>query len=228
MKPRISIIIPVLREAPLINAAINRITAINDFSETEIIVVDGDANGGTLQKINNQDVRKITGLTGRGAQMNAGAREATGEILLFLHADTILPETTGRLIMDVCQNTDFIGGAFDLAIDSPRPVYRLIEKAASYRSRLTRIPYGDQAIFIKTDYFQRLEGFKEIPLMEDVDLMRRIKHKGYRIRFIADTVKTSARRWEKEGAFYTTIRNWTLAILFCAGVHPEKLKKFYP
>jgi hypothetical protein len=98
---------------------------------------------------------------------------------------------------------------------------------ANLRSRLTRIPYGDQAIFIRASYFRSIGGFKEIPIMEDVDLMRRIKRKGWRIVIFQEPVITSARRWEKEGLLFGTLRNWFLMTLFLCGVSPERLARFY-
>ena len=120
-----------------------------------------------------------------------------------------------------------IAGAFDLAIDSDKPAFRLIEKAASLRSRMTRIPYGDQVIFIRKGEFRELGGFRDIPIMEDVDIMRRIKKRKGRICIIGKAVRTSPRRWEKEGIVYTTLRNWLLITLYLFGVRPEKLVRFY-
>ena len=193
----------------------------------EIIVVDGDSGTSTLKAINAPGVIKKASLAGRGVQMNHGARAATADVLLFLHADTILPANAFHTILDACRNKDIVAGAFDLVIDAPHPGFRIIEKIATLRSRITRIPFGDQAIFIKADCFQRLGGYKPIPLMEDVDIMLRIRQRGHRIRFLSDPVATSARRWKKEGMIYTTLRNWILQLLFYIGVSPEKLKNYY-
>jgi len=164
---------------------------------------------------------------GRARQMNKGAVHAGGKILLFLHADTLLPEGALQRISALMEKGAVVAGAFELGIDSARPVFRIIEKAASLRSRILRIPYGDQAIFIRKDYFRALGGFREIPLMEDVELMRRIKKAGDRISIIPEKVKTSPRRWEKEGILFCTLRNWTLISLYFLGVSPERLAKFY-
>jgi hypothetical protein len=120
-----------------------------------------------------------------------------------------------------------VGGAFDLEIKSKKRIFRLIERAASIRSRLTRIPYGDQAIFLKKSFFDQIGGFKDIPIMEDVELMQRVKKAGQKIKFIPRKVWTAARRWEKEGIVYCTLRNWILISLYMFGVSPEKLNKFY-
>jgi hypothetical protein len=120
-----------------------------------------------------------------------------------------------------------VGGAFDLGIDSKRFAFRVIEKMASWRSRLTRIPYGDQAIFIRADYFRQLGGFRNIPIMEDVELMQRIKQKKGEIKIISKRVLTSPRRWEKEGIVFCTLRNWFLISLYFMGVRPETLARLY-
>lgn len=159
--------------------------------------------------------------------MNAGAAIAAGEVLIFLHADTTLPRRAIELIDGVMTRPTLIGGAFDLRIGSERLILKIIARIASLRSRLTRIPYGDQAIFIRRDYFDRLGGYPGIPLMEDVALMRRIKRAGGWIGFIAEPVITSARRWEQEGILYTTLRNWLLLSAYLLGRAPDKLVKHY-
>ena len=164
---------------------------------------------------------------GRGHQMNLGASLAEGEILIFLHADTLLPPDALELIETAMADGSRIAGAFDLAIDSERPAYRLIEKAASFRSRVTRIPYGDQTIFIRKGDFRDFGGFRNIPIMEDVEFMQRIKKRKGKICIIGKAVRTSPRRWEKEGIVYTTLRNWLIIALYLCGAKPEKLIRFY-
>lgn len=229
MNTMISVIIPVYCEGNRINLTIERVksSASGMIYLAEIIVVDGDPGKSTLKAINDPDIIKKESPAGRGVQMNNGARAATADVLLFLHADTILPANAFSTVLNVCRDKEIVAGAFDLVIDAPHPGFRIIEKLASLRSRITRIPFGDQAIFIKADCFQRLGGYKPIALMEDVDIMLRIRQRGYRIRFISDPVVTSARRWKKEGMIYTTIRNWILQLLFYIGVSPEKLKNYY-
>ncbi len=228
MIPRISVIIPVLHESGTINGTIAQLEALAGETPIEILVADGDPAGDTLAAISSADIGKIRCSPGRGVQLNAGAAEASGDIFLFLHADTLLPPGAGRRIAAVCADAGIAGGAFDLAIDSPRRVFRIIEKAASVRSRATRIPYGDQAIFIKADIFRSVGGFRHIPIMEDIDLMRRLKRRGHRIRFVDAPVRTSPRRWESEGILYTTLRNNSLSTLFYLGVSPERLRPHYP
>ena len=120
-----------------------------------------------------------------------------------------------------------MAGAFDLEIASPSPLLKLIARTANLRSRLTRVPYGDQAIFIERDYFIRMGRFREIPIMEEVDLLRRIRRNGDHICILREAVSTSPRRWEAEGPLYTTLRNQLLIFLFGLGVKPEKLAQLY-
>jgi rSAM/selenodomain-associated transferase 2 len=159
--------------------------------------------------------------------MNHGAALAAGNILIFLHADTRLPTDAMAFIDTAMRDESYMAGAFDLAIDSERPIFRLIEKAASLRSRLTRIPYGDQAVFMRKTVFKKLGGFRNIPIMEDVEIMRRIKKQGGKIRIIDRKVLTSSRRWKRDGIVYTTLRNWLLITLYLLGVKPDKLVRFY-
>ena len=224
---KISIIIPVLNETKIINQSLAHLNTIIHAHNCEVIVIDGNLTGNTIQSITLNNVKKIISSQGRGAQMNAGAECASGNILLFLHADTLLPEKTIDHVISTCNDPAVVGGAFDLGIDSNRFLFRITERYALLRSRMTKIPYGDQAIFLKKEIFDRMGGFNNIPIMEDIDLMRRIKHHGYKIRFIPEQVKTSPRRWEKEGIVFSTFRNILLSTMFYMGVSPKILKKYY-
>ena len=226
-QPRFSIIIPVLNEAAAIGGTLDRLRRLELSGEAEILVVDGDPAGGTLEAVAGDDVRKIRSPKGRARQMNAGASHAGGEILLFLHADTLLPPDALLLVAAAMADRGAVGGAFDLAFASPRPAFKVIAAVASCRSRLTRIPFGDQAIFLRRDCFQRIGGYREIPIMEEVELMGRIRRRGERIVIIDRPVLTSPRRWEKEGLLCCTLRNWLLQLLFRFGVAPERLAKLY-
>lgn len=227
MKVDISVIIPVLNEASRINDAVKNLYSQGYPGTMEVIVVDGRKDGSTIKNIQNPGVMKISSVPGRGIQMNRGAEIASGEILVFLHADTLLPENAFLLIQEVMKDRRVTSGAFDLSIDGRAFVYRIIEKTATLRSRITGIPYGDQVIFIRKSFFFRLGKYSEIPIMEDVDLMRRIKKAKGCVCFIEKPVKTSFRRWEKEGILQCTLRNWLLMTLYLCGINPEKLAKFY-
>jgi rSAM/selenodomain-associated transferase 2 len=227
MNPSVSIIIPVFHEAAVINRTLAGLRRQNFAGSLDIVVVDASPQGDTISAIQDKGVIKALGKKGRGAQMNRGAGLARGEVLVFLHADTVLGKGALAKAASVCAVPDIAGGAFDLKIDSLSAVYRIIERAASLRSRITRIPYGDQAIFLKAEIFRRIGGFNDIPIMEDVDLMRRVKRSGARIEILSLPVSTSARRWQREGALFCTLRNWSLISLYLLGADPRRLARFY-
>ena len=229
MRKKISIIIPVLNESGDINNTIEHLNGLITSTNVpaEIIVVDGDPQGKTIAVLRDKNTITTTSKTGRASQMNKGAALATGKIFLFLHADTRLPDEGLNLIIDSCDGKTAKAGAFDLSIASERKVFRLIETMANVRSHLTGIPYGDQGLFFHADYFRALGGFADVPIMEDIEIMRRVKKRGDKILFLKQTVRTSSRRWEKEGVWKCTFRNWLLASLYVLGVTPQKLARFY-
>jgi len=227
-KVNFSIIIPALHEADKINSLVEHLEGLRSIQDAELIVVDGDPNGDTIQVIRSKTVRKMIAPKGRARQMNAGALAADGEILIFLHADTELPANALRMINSAMAQGRYVGGAFELGIDSHRIEFKILARWASLRCRLTGIPYGDQAIFIKSAYFNTLGGYKDIPLMEDVELMRRIRRRGDKICIVTEQVRTSPRRWEQEGFVYVNARNAFLFFSYILGVSPERLASFYP
>jgi rSAM/selenodomain-associated transferase 2 len=159
--------------------------------------------------------------------MNKGAELSSYEILLFLHADTILPNNALLEIEEVFKEKDIVAGAFDLSFSSKTLALRIIAKVASWRSRITRLPYGDQAIFIKKDIFYKINKYDNIPLMEDINLMQKLKKKNFKIKISNKKVITSSRKWQDKGILYTTLRNWILVSLYYMKVKPSKLSKFY-
>ena len=227
MMPKFSFIIPVWNEEAIISRTIEHVRNLSASGSGEIIVVDGDPAGRTIKALRHMGVITAISEKGRGRQMNLGASLAEGEILIFLHADTTLPHDALGLIEKALEDGSRIAGAFDLAIESERPAYRLIERAASFRSRMTRIPYGDQTVFIRKRDFIALGRFSDIPIMEDVEFMQRIKKQKGKICIIGKAVRTSPRRWEKEGVVYTTLRNWLIITLYLCGANPESLARFY-
>ena len=222
-----SIIVPAFHEGENINGLIQRLIQLDSDKKSEIIVVDGAQERDTLGAIRGNDIIKISCERGRAKQMNAGASVARGEVLIFLHADTELPAQALGKIHALRERSGYVGGAFDLGIKSNEFIFRVIGKLASWRSRLNRIPFGDQAIFIRREFFNKIGGYKEIPIMEDVELMRRIKKSGNKIWIFRDRVMTSPRRWKKEGVIYCTLRNWTLQVFYFLGISPHKLAAFY-
>lgn len=228
MKKKISVIIPALNEAAVIGRTLQQFSGISfDTVPHEIIVVDGDSNGSTLRAVTNPAVITDTAPKGRALQMNHGASLASGEIFLFLHADALLPPDALQKIIQALSGTTAEWGAFDLGIASGRPAYRLIEAAVRFRTAITRIPYGDQAVFLARDLFDRAGGYPQIPIMEDVALMRRVRKLGAAGCRIPDKVSTSPRRWETEGIVYCTLRNWFLLTCYLLGARPEVLAKYY-
>ena len=225
---RFSIIIPVLHESKSINTLLDSLESLKSDDPFEIIIVDGSPTQDTIQVISRDNVMKYASPQGRGRQMNEGAAHATGGILVFLHADTFLPPDALSLIRTTLADQRFVGGAFSLGIRSKNPILTLIAHGSTLRSRFTRAPYGDQVIFLRTSFFKNLGGFSNLPLMEDVELMRRVRKKGGRIFILSTRVMTSDRRWRKEGFLYTTVRDLLIIFLYWCGMSAEKLAKYYP
>lgn len=221
----LSIIIPVYREPLELPRLLADLATCPRIRECEIIVVDGDG-GSSLCPTTILPLRVLGSESGRGRQLNAGAGCATAPRLLFLHVDTRLPRRFVSLIEAALAQAP--AGAFDLSIQSNNPIVRLISATGMVRSRLTRIPYGDQAHFFRTDVFGGVGGYPEIPIMEDVAIMDRLKREGAPIRFIGAPAATSDRRWRHSGAVRNTLRNWRLMSAFRAGVSPFSLKHRYP
>jgi rSAM/selenodomain-associated transferase 2 len=225
---RFSIIIPVLHESEIITTLLKSLQALETEQPFEIIVIDGSPTRDTLQAITDTAIITYSSQQGRGSQMNVGAACATGDILVFLHADTVLPPNALSVIQHHLNNPHLVGGAFTLHIQSKTLLLRVTAALSTFRSQITRAPYGDQVIFLRKSYFDQVGGYKDIPLMEDVDLMRRIKKKKGRIIILPTPVVTSDRRWNDEGLLFTTLRNSIIIFLFWCGVPAEKLAKFYP
>jgi rSAM/selenodomain-associated transferase 2 len=158
--------------------------------------------------------------------MNEGAKASRGDVLLFVHADTQLPEHTGRIIDSALADPTVVGGRFDVRFDSSSVWSRIISAFMNRRSRLTGISTGDQALFVRRRVFEQLGGFAEIPLMEDIEFSRRLKRAG-RIAALRDTVITSFRRWEAQGPLRTILLMWALRFLYWAGVSPLRLSQWY-
>lgn len=221
---RISVIVPALNEEKVLGRTLSSLK----LSESEeLIVVDGGSTDRTFELARGFTKKVLSSAKGRGSQMNTGARAASGDALLFLHADSVLPEEGFSLIRNALSGHGVSGGAFDLSIEKEGACFRIIEFGANLRSRMTSIPYGDQGVFLKKEVFERLGGFKDMPLMEDVEFSMRLKKAG-RMIFLRPPIKTSPRRWLKEGPLYTTLRDWTLVVSYAfLGIRPGRLVKHY-
>jgi len=224
---KISIIIPVLNEEKNIRNTLVLLQKEVVDPSREIIVVDGGSKDQTVAIAKSLDVIVINSpIPGRADQMNAGASVATGDILLFLHADTKLPPEYAQLIINTLAQTKVIAGAFELKIDSQQKSLRFIEAMVKMRSHWFSLPYGDQALFMKRATFENIGGFPELEIMEDFALVKQLKRQG-KIAIATAAVITSPRRWEKLGVWRTTMINQLMIMGYYLGISPEKLRKFY-
>jgi rSAM/selenodomain-associated transferase 2 len=218
----LSIIIPTLNEERVLRQTL---TSISSHAQ-EVIVVDGGSKDGTVEIARKYASVVFDSNRGRGTQQHVGACHAQGDVLLFLHADTLLPNGFEIMIEETLGASDIVFGAFHLGYHPPIASFQLIALVANLRSLLLKMPYGDQGLFVRrSDYF-RVGGFKNLPLMEDVDLVRRLNGIG-KFKLVKGKVRTSARRYGREGLFYTTVRNWSLMIKYLLGQSPERLHRFY-
>ena len=221
----ISVIIPALNEQAYMRTCIDAIR--QDDDTCEIIVADGGSTDRTVEIAENlQGVKVLRTAGGRGLQMNAGASIAAGETLLFLHADTLLQRGWSRAIELALQDKSVAGGAFTFAVDSPMKKYRAVEQWVKFRCFLFKLPYGDQGIFVRNSVFKEIEGYRNIPLMEDVDLVERLREQG-RIKVLDTIAFTSERRWRDKGLFYTAVINQLIMLLYRLGISPQMLAKIY-
>lgn len=220
----ISVVIPVLNEQEHINPAISQLRLLD--SAVEIIVVDGDRSGSTVNLISDNSVIKIIAAKGRGNQLATGAEVAKGDIILMLHADTLLPDISFKAIRKTIENGAG-WGAFRLGVGSDSFIYRIIERAVDLRSAVFRMPFGDQAIFLLRDLLNSIGGVPPIPLMEDVELVRRLNNAGYRFGLLKERVITSPRRWQRDGILKRTVNNWWLLLSYFAGADTKLLASKY-
>lgn len=226
---KISIVIPALNEAGTIAQVLAN---IHPLPNVEVILVDGGSSDDTVSIVQGLGGKVISSEKGRAHQMNVGAKAATGEILLFLHADTFLPLGFETMVRSTLQpplkreKLAPIAGAFSLQIDDPLPSLRSIEWLVAWRSKWRQMPYGDQAIFLRAETFWELGGFREMPIMEDFELIRQLQRRG-QIEILSAPVVTSARRWLQRGVWQTTLINQAIVIGYLMGVSPARLASWY-
>ena len=219
-----SVIIPALNEADCIGATLERLQVARARGH-EVILVDGGSADDTRAIAAPAVDRVAQCAPGRGAQMNLGARLATGEVCVFLHADTLLPADFDRLL-DARGVDGNVWGSFDIRLSGAHFMFRGIERYMNLRSRLTDVVMGDQAIFIGLRLFGELNGYADIPLMEDIELTRRLKKQAKPVR-IRQPVLSSSRRWEQQGIIRTGLLSWKLRFCYAIGVEPHRLARQY-
>ncbi len=230
---KISVIIPTLNEERNIEGCIQSVVGSRVDSGSpegvEIIVADGGSTDMTrpvAERARPGGVLVVSAAGGRGAQMDAATLHATGDVLLFLHADTRLPENWYEKVRECMRDGETAVGGFTLKVDSKNPWFRLLERVVSVRSNRYGLIYGDQALFTRREAFTRAGGFRKLPLMEDVDCVNRLRRLG-KLCVLNEKVIASPRRWDEHGFFSTTFKNWCLLLLYYLGVSPLRLYKWY-
>ena len=221
----LSIIVPVLNEAAVIASVLENLAPLRARGN-EVIVVDGGSDDGTLEQARTLADRTISAPRGRAAQMNAGAASARNDVLLFLHADTRLPLDADRLISEGLRRSRWLWGRFDVAIEGKSVLLPLVAALMNFRSRLSGIATGDQAIFVQRAAFAQAGGFPDLPLMEDIALSRRLKRLSCPLCLRARAV-TSGRRWDERGALRTVLLMWRLRLGYFLGARPDTLARRY-
>ena len=221
----LTVIVPVLNEATRLRALTSNLNALS----CHVIVVDGGSSDGTYVELKTSvgpHTHVMSAPRGRAKQMNAGAHQANTPFLLFLHADTTLPDNGIILAINALQENTSPWGRFDVSFDDETPVLRLVAWFMNWRSALTGICTGDQAIFTTADAFSAIGGFDEIPLMEDIEFSKKLKSLGKPIR-LRTPVVTAARRWQSNGPIRTIVTMWWLRLRYWFGASPEALAKRY-
>jgi len=224
--PVLSIIIPTLNEATTIVETLHHLQSVRGQA-TELIVVDAGSKDETVRLASPLVDRVITCEPGRALQMNAGARVSQGEVLWFLHADTLVSPDARQAILDEMKEGLHLWGRFDIRLSGQAALLRVVERMMNLRSRITGIATGDQGIFVHRSSFLRVGGFTEIPLMEDIDLSRKLKRAAGNPACLPVKIITSSRRWETHGILRTIWLMWRLRLAYALGVSPARLARQY-
>lgn len=230
MPTSIAVVIPTLNEERVLSRTL---LAVRQLRFDEVVLVDGGSRDrtvsiaqGQLQGLSLQPAQVMVAEQGRAQQMNAGARATRSGVLLFLHADTLLPPETRTEIERVLEHPRYVGGRFDVRFEDDRGWAWLVSRLMNWRSRWSGIATGDQAIFVRRSAFDDLGGFADVPLMEDIELTRRLKRAGS-LAALRTRVTTSFRRWEQQGALRTILQMWLLRFLYWLGIPPHLLQQWY-
>ena len=216
---------PCLNEADTLVAALDALEPLRHRG-AEVIVVDGGSTDATVTLAERRADLALESARGRALQMNAGAAHATGDMLLFLHADTALPENADLLVREGLARTGAAWGRFDVTIRGSHPLLRVVSCAMNLRSRMTGIATGDQALFVTRSLFESIGRYPEIALMEDIALSKKLRRRGAPL-CLRSRVTTSARRWEKHGVFRTVLLMWRLRLAYSLGADPDTLALRY-
>ncbi|HKI62056.1 MAG TPA: TIGR04283 family arsenosugar biosynthesis glycosyltransferase [Mariprofundaceae bacterium] len=219
----IAVVVPVLDEAGELAA---RLPGLLCLEADELVVVDGGSHDGTLHILQQAGIRYVSGKPGRAHQMNAGVAATKSEVIVFLHIDTLITSSDLLHVKAAMQKPGIVGGRFDVRLTGKHPMFRVIETMINLRSRLSRISTGDQGIFVHRDVFERMGGFPDQPLMEDIEFSRRLKREG-KIICLTQKLVNSSRRWEKHGLIRTILLMWKLRLLYRLGVPVERLATMY-
>lgn len=219
-RARLSVIVPALDEAGRIGPLLDRLSR----SQAELIVADGGSRDATVRLAQAHGARVVASAPGRAQQMNAGAVSAEGDVLVFLHADTELPDRFENEVRAALADPRVAGGAFRFALDAPGRRYRMLERLVGWRARGLGLPYGDQALFVRADVFRGLGGFPEVELLEDVALVRAIRRRG-RLVITRSAARTSARLWREAGFARVTIANLLTVLAYFAGVSTARIAR---
>lgn len=222
----LSVIIPAVNEGRSIQSALHNLRQACGEEAIEILVIDGKSEDDTIAQVQALEIPVISAPRNRAIQLNLGAQLATGENLLFLHADTQLPAGFPALVRQTLAQPETIAGAFQLQIKGQGTGLRLVEWGVNRRSNLLQMPYGDQAIFLKASMFYEINGFPQLPIMEDFEFVLRLRQQG-KIRIAPASVVTSGRRWQKLGVAKTTLINQAMIAGYFLGVSPDRLAQWY-
>jgi uncharacterized protein len=218
---RLAIVMPALDEAESLRRTLPAALAAAD----EVVVTDGGSTDGTPEVAHALGARVVCGPPGRGGQLTRGAAAADADILLFLHADTVLPEGACAAVRAAIAG-GAVGGAFRVRFDSDHSLLELGARLINWRTRLTGLPLGDQAQFVRCDVFRKMEGYRDWPILEDLDFALRLKKEGRRV-LLEERVTTAARRFVEQGIARTVATNWLIWLLFLLGVPPQRLAALY-
>ncbi|HSF15711.1 MAG TPA: TIGR04283 family arsenosugar biosynthesis glycosyltransferase [Vicinamibacteria bacterium] len=218
---KLSVIVPTFNEADNLARTLDSLTL-----DAEVVVSDGESRDETVAIAVSRGARVVTGSRSRARQMNRGASASSGDVLIFVHADCVLASDAGLAIRTALADARVVAGSFRLVIRQAGPMLRLVALGSNFRSRYLKTPYGDQGLFVRRETFEAVGGFRDLPFLEDLAMVRELKRCGRLVALDAPIV-TGTRHWDRLGPLPTTLLNWSMVSLYLAGVSPEKLEPVY-